>query len=149
VSNIPVPRLLSHPLALLPGNLGPAPRPPTPEFQHIISRAVTPETEVTNRLAHYSDLALPRLDTLASLASQAPPSTPSPVLGPTLVSDQLLPPLSPLPTHDPRLGPLPSDFDPEDLTLCNDWDLPGSYDYDDDDGDAPNVSNIIIGSIAD
>jgi hypothetical protein len=143
VSNIPVPRLLTFTLPLVPGNLGPVPRPITPELQHIVSRAVTPETEAANHLANYSGLALPRLDTLASLADQAPPSTPPHGLGPNLVSDQLLPPLSPFPTHDPRLGPLPDSFDPEDLTYCNDWDLPGSYDYEDDDDDAPNVRNLI------
>ena len=122
------PRLLTHPLpGSLPETLGPVPRRPTPEFQHIVSRAVTPETLAANRLASYSGPALPRLATLASLADQAPPSSPpSNALGLTFEPARLLPPLSPLPTHDPRLGPLPSSFDPEDLTYCNEWDLPGA-----------------------
>jgi hypothetical protein len=144
VSNIPVPRLLSHPIqGLLPEHLSPTPRPPTPEFQHIVSRVVTPETLAANRLASYSGPALPRLDTLASLANQAPPSSPpSNALGLFFGLGTLLPPLSPLPTHDPRLGPLPSNFDPEDLSLCNEWDLPGASYIEDDDDAAPTASNV-------
>jgi hypothetical protein len=151
VSNIPVPRLLSYPvLGLLPKNLGPTPRPPTPELQHIVSRAVTPETLVANCLASYSGPALPRLDTLASLADQAPPSSPpSNALGLFFGPGTLLPPLSPLPTHDPRLGPFPSNFDPEDLTLCNEWDLPGASYIESDDDNAPTASRIIVSSLTD
>jgi hypothetical protein len=149
VSNIPVPRLLSYPVpGLLPENLGPTPRPPTPELQHIVSRAVTPETLAANRLASCSGFALPRLDTLASLADQAPPSSPpSNTLGLFFGPGTLLPPLSPLPIHDPRLGPPPSNFDPEDLTLCNEWDLPGASYIESDDDDAPTASRVLSSRI--
>jgi hypothetical protein len=151
VSNIPVPRLLSYPVpGLLPENLGPAPHPPTSELQHIVSWAVTPETLAANRLASYSGPALPHLDTLASLANQAPLSSPpSNALGLFFGPEPLLPPLSPLPTHDPRLGPLPSNFDPKDLTLCNEWDLPGASYIESDDDDVPTASRIIVSSLTD
>jgi hypothetical protein len=151
VSNIPIPRLLSYPVqGLLPENLGPVPRPPTPELQHIVSRAVTPKTLAANRLASYSGPALPCLDTLASLANQAPPSSPpSNALGLFFGPEPLLPPLSPLPTHNPRLGPLPSNFDPEDLTLCNKWDLLGASYIKSDNDDAPTASRIIVSSLID
>jgi len=128
---------------LLPEHLGPTPRPQTPELQHIVSRAVTPETLAANRLASYSGPALPCLDTLASLTDQAPPSSPlSNALGLFFGPRTLLPPLSPLPAHDPRLGPLSSNFDPEDLTLCNEWDLPGASYIKSDNDDTPTVSNV-------
>jgi hypothetical protein len=86
---------------------------------------------------------LPHLDTLAFLANQAPPSSPpSNALGLFFGPGTLLPPLSPLPAHDPHLGPLPSNFDPEDLTLCNEWDLPGASYIEDDDDDTPTASNV-------
>jgi hypothetical protein len=146
VPSYTAPRLLTHPLpGSLPETLGPVPHPPTPELQHIVSRAVTPETLAANRLASYSGPALPRLVTLASLAGQAPPSSPpSNALGLTFEPAGLLPPLSPLSTHDLRLGPLPSSFDPEDLTYCNEWDLPGASHIEDDDDDAPTASRVYV-----
>jgi hypothetical protein len=100
VSNIPVPRLLSYPVSgLLLENLSPTPCPPTPELQHIVSQAITPETLAANRLASYFGPALPRLDTLASLADQAPPSSPPTNALRLFFGPETL--LSPLPTHDP------------------------------------------------
>jgi hypothetical protein len=151
VSNYPAPCLLTYPLpGSLPKTLGPVPHPPTPELQHIVSRAVTPETLATNRLASYSGPALPHLITLASLTDQAPPSSPpSNALGLTFEPADRLSPHLPLPTHDLQLGALPSSFDPEDLTLCNKWDLSSASFIEEDDLDAPTTSRILVQPITD